>query len=188
MRKLAVFNSVTLDGYFTGKDGDLSWAHAGAEDLEFRDFVASNASGEGTLLFGRITYDMMAASWPTPAAAKNYPDVAEGMNRRTKIVFSRSLEHASWSNTTVKKGDLAREVRDLKEGSGQDLVILGSGSVVAQLAGTGLIDEYQIVVCPVVLGDGRTMFEGAAKRLSLRLAQSRAFSNGKLFLRYEAAT
>jgi dihydrofolate reductase len=187
MRKLVVFNSVSLDGYFTGKDGDLSWAHAGGDDPEFRAFVAKNASGEGTLLFGRITYEMMVAYWPTPAAAKNDPEVAEGMNRAPKIVFSRSLEHASWSNATVRKGDLAREVRDLKEGD-RDLVILGSGSVVAQLAGTGLIDEYQILVCPVVLGEGRTMFEGVARRLSLRLAQSRAFSNGKVFLLYEART
>ncbi len=188
MQKLAVFNSVSLDGYFTGRDGDLGWAHAGGDDPEFRAFVGKNASGEGTLLFGRITYEMMVAYWPTPAAAKNDPEVAEGMNRSPKIVFSRSLEHASWSNASVRKGDLAREVRDLKEGSGPGLVILGSGSVVAQLAGTGLIDEYQVLVCPVVLGEGRTMFEGVAKRLSLRLAQSRAFSNGKVFLRYEART
>src|SRR5690349_13903417 len=113
MRRLAVFNSVTLDGYFTGRDGDLSWAHEGSDDPEFRAFVADNASGEGTLLFGRITYEMMVSYWPTPAAAKNDPQVAEGMNRRAKVVFSRSLEHASWSNATVMRGDLAREVRDL---------------------------------------------------------------------------
>jgi dihydrofolate reductase len=83
------------------------------------------------------------------------------------------------------RGDLAREVRDLKEGP-DDLVILGSGSLVAQLAGADLIDEYQLVVCPVVLGEGRTMFEGVAKRPTLRLAQLRSFSNGRVFLRYEA--
>ena len=187
MRKLAVFNSVTLDGYFTGRDGDLSWAHEGSDDPEFRAFVAGNAGGEGTLLFGRITYEMMVSYWPTPAAAKNDPQVAEGMNRRAKVVFSRSLEHASWSNATVMRGDLAREVRDLKEGSGTDLVILGSGRIVAQLAGTGLIDEYQLLVCPVVLGEGRTMFEGVERPPSLRLTETRAFSNGRVFLRYAAA-
>ena len=187
MRKLAVFNSVTLDGYFTGRDGDLSWAHEGSDDPEFRAFVADNAGGEGTLLFGRITYEMMVSYWPTPAAAKNDPQVAEGMNRRAKVVFSRSLEHASWSNATVMRGDLAREVRDLKEGSGTDLVILGSGRIVAQLAGTGLIDEYQLLVCPVVLGEGRTMFEGVERPPSLRLTEARAFSNGRVFLRYAAA-
>jgi dihydrofolate reductase len=186
MRKLAVFNSVTLDGYFTGKGGDLSWAHEGGDDPELREFTAKNASGGGTLLFGRKTYEMMAAYWPTPAAAKNDPKVAEGMNRMPKIVFSRSLEHASWENTTVMKGDLAREVRDLKDGSGEALVILGSGSIVEQLAGAGLIDEYQLLVTPVVLGEGRTLFEGLERKITLRLAESRAFRNGRVFLRYEA--
>ena len=188
MKRLAVFNSVTLDGYFTGKDGDLSWAHEGSDDPEFRAFVAGNASGDGTLLFGRITYEMMSSYWPTPAAAKNDPQVAEGMNRMRKVVFSRSLEHASWSNSTVMSGDLAREVRDLKDGSGTDLVILGSGSVVAQLAGTGLVDEYQLLVCPVILGEGRTMFEGVERRPALRLMETRAFANGRVFLRYAART
>ncbi|HEY1250469.1 MAG TPA: dihydrofolate reductase family protein [Thermoanaerobaculia bacterium] len=188
MRRLSVFESVTLDGYFTGRDGDLSWAHAGADDPEFGRFIAGNASGEGTLLFGRKTYEMMVAYWPTPAAAKNDPKVAEGMNHMTKHVFSRSLENASWSHTTVMKGDLGHEVVDLKEGAATDLVILGSGSLVAQLAGTGLIDEYQLVVCPVVLGGGRTLFEGLAKRLDLRLTESRAFANGKVFLRYAAGS
>jgi dihydrofolate reductase len=185
MRRLAVFNSVTLDGYFTGKDGDLSWAYAGSDDPEFRQFTAENASGGGTLLFGRKTYEMMASYWPTPAAAKSDPKVAEGMNRMPKIVFSRRLEHASWDNTTVMRGDLTREVGDLKEGYGEGLVILGSGSIVAQLAPAGLIDEYQLMVTPVVLGEGRTMFDGVDKAIALRLTETRSFRNGKVFLRYE---
>jgi len=188
MRRLAVFNSVTLDGYFTGRDGDLSWAHAGSDDPEFREFTAENASGGGTLLFGRKTYDMMASWWPTPAAARSDPKVAEGMNRMPKVVFSRSLEHASWDNTTVMRGDLAREVRDLKDGSGEGLVILGSGSIIGQLARAGLIDEYQLMVTPVVLGEGRTMFEGVDKTIGLRLTESRSFRNGRVFLRYEASS
>lgn len=186
MRKLAVFESVTLDGYFAGKNGDMTWAYAGSDDPEFREFTAGNAGEGGTLLFGRKTYEMMAGYWPTPAAAKNDPKVAEGMNRMPKIVFSRTLDRASWSNTQVLKGDLAKEVRGLKEGSGEGLVILGSGSIVSQLAAEGLIDEYQLVVTPVVLGEGRTIFEGLAKTLSLKLTKIRAFRNGKVFLCYEA--
>lgn len=186
MRRLMVFNSVTLDGYFTGRDGDLSWAHAGSEDPEFRRFTAENAGEGGTLLFGRKTYEMMASWWPTQAAAQSDPKVAEGMNRMPKIVFSRSLEHASWDNTTVMRGDLTREVRDLKEGDGEALVILGSGSLVAQLAQEGLIDEYQLMVTPVVLGEGRTMFDGVGKTIALRLTGSREFRNGRVLLRYEA--
>jgi dihydrofolate reductase len=79
MRKLIVFNNVTLDGYFTGANGDISWAH-GNDDPEFNAFVAGNASGGGQLLLGRITYELMAGYWPTPTAIRNAPLVAEGMN------------------------------------------------------------------------------------------------------------
>lgn len=187
MQKLAVFNSVALDGYFTGKNGDMGWAYAGSDDPEFREFTAGNASGEGTLLFGRKTYEMMASYWPTPAAARNAPQVADGMNRMPKIVFSRTLDRASWDNTRVLKGDLIEEVRRLKERSGEGLVILGSGSLVSQLAPEGLIDEYQMVLTPVVLGEGRTMFETVKKELPLKLTRTRAFRNGKVFLCYEPA-
>src|SRR5437879_5633238 len=118
MRKLAVFNSVSLDGYFTGPNGDFSWAHAGSDDAEFSAFVADNASGGGELLFGRITYELMASYWPTPVAAKNDPVVAEGMNKTPKAVFSRSLDKASWSNTKLLKGDLVAQVAKMKKETG----------------------------------------------------------------------
>jgi len=119
---------------------------------------------------------------------KNNPAVAEGMNRMPKAVFSRTLDKASWSNTMLVKGDLAAEVRKMKTESGPDMVILGSGSIVSQLAQEGLIDEYQIALSPVVLGRGKTMFEGVDKKLSLKLTKSRTFGNGSVFLCYEPAT
>jgi dihydrofolate reductase len=185
MRKLTLFDNVTLDGYFTGADGDFHWAHEGSDDAEFSAFVADNARGGGELLFGRITYELMAAYWPTAMAMKNDPVVAERMNKMPKIVFSRSLDKASWSNTRLMKGDLVSEIRKLKDGSGEGIAILGSGSIVAQLAPHGLIDEYQIVVNPVVLGSGRTMFDGVKSRLNMKLTSSRAFRNGKVFLCYQ---
>ena len=185
MPTLSVFNSVTLDGYFTGPGGDLSWAHAAGEDKEYDAFVSENAGTGGVLVFGRITYQMMASYWPTPAAAQNDPKVAEGMNRMKKIVFSRTLKEASWSNTTLFKGDLETEIRRLKSGPGESLVILGSGSLVAQLARAHLIDEYQLVVTPVVLGKGRTMFEGLDAMQPMKLVRSRVFGNGKTFLSYQ---
>src|SRR6266567_4070656 len=94
MPKLVAFNNVTLDGYFTGRNGDMSWAYAGSEDAEFRNFVADNASGGGVLLFGRITYELMAGYWPTPYALENDPIVADRMNNLPKVVFSRTLEKA----------------------------------------------------------------------------------------------
>lgn len=187
MRRLTVFNNITLDGFFTGADGDFTWAHAGYDDAEFQSFIAGNASGNGELLFGRVTYELMASYWPTPLAMQNDPKVAEGMNRMSKVVFSRTLKEASWSNTRVVGGDVAAEVRKMKGAAGDDMVILGSGSIVAQLAKEGLIDEYQLVVNPVVLGEGRTMFDGMTERLGLQLTRTKAFKNGKVFTCYVPA-
>lgn len=185
MPRLVVFNNVTLDGYFSGRNGDLSWAHQDRKDAEWDEFVAENASTGGRLLLGRVTYELMASYWPTPAASRNDPAVAEGMNRLPKVVFSRTLEEASWSNTKLVKGGLAQEVRTMKEKPGEDITILGSGSLVTQLAPEGLIDEYQIVVHPVVLGTGRTMFDGIEKKLALKRTNVRSFGNGNVLISYE---
>jgi dihydrofolate reductase len=184
MRKLVVFNSVTVDGYFTDANSDISWAKQN-QDAEFQEFVAGNASGGGMLLFGRITYEMMVSYWPTPAAREQNPAVAEGMNKLPKVVFSRTLDTVSWNNTKVVKGDIGAEVRKMKNEPGDDMVILGSGSIVSQMAQNGLVDEYQLVVYPLVLGKGRTLFEGLEDRLSLKLTRTRAFGNGNVLLCYE---
>lgn len=183
MPKLGVFNMVALDGYFVDKNGDMSWAHK--QDSEWNAFAADNAKGGGVLLFGRITYELMMRYWPTPLAAENNPVVAERMNNLPKVVFSRTLDKASWNNTTLVKGDPAAEVRKMKKEPGEDLVILGSGSIVSQLAQEGLIDEYQIVVNPIALGQGRTMFDGIKERLLLKLTKTRTFGNGNVLLCYE---
>ncbi len=188
MRRLGVFNLISLDGYFAGLDGDIRWFKDAAMDPEWEAFITGNASGDGTLLFGRVTYEMMRDFWTTPSAAEMLPAVVRGMNRVHKIVFSRTLEEASWNNTRLVKGDIAAEVRKLKEQPGPNMMILGSGTIVAQLTQERLIDDYQIVVFPVVLGNGRTMFEGVKQNLSLKLASTRTFGNGNVLLCYEAAT
>jgi dihydrofolate reductase len=185
MPRLAVFNNVTLDGYFSGANDDISWAHKASQDPEWDTFVAENASGEARLLLGRKTYELMASYWPTPQAAKNDPAVAKGMNRVEKIVFSRTLKEASWSNTKLVKGGLVEEVRKMKKEPGTDIAILGSGSIVSQLAPEGLIDEYQIVVNPIVIGTGRTMFDGIKEKMSLKGTRVRSFKNGNVVLFYE---
>jgi dihydrofolate reductase len=187
MRKLRVFESVSLDGYFTDANGDLGWAHASPDDRQWNEFVSGNASGGGTLLFGRKTYEMMVSFWPTPAAAQQMPEVAAGMNAMTKLVFSRTLERVSWQHTQLCKGDLLDEVRQLKRGDGSDIVILGSGSLVAQLAPARLIDGYQLVVVPVALGGGRTLFAGIKEPLGLKLTDTRSFDNGNVVLSYQPA-
>jgi len=188
MAKILVFNSVSLDGYFTDENNDMSWAHKDPNDAEWNAFVGENASGGaaggGALLLGRITYELMASFWPTPAAMEMMPVVAKSMNDMTKIVFSRSMKKASWSNTKLVKGDLVAEVRKLKK-SDKDMVILGSGTIVSQLTQARLIDEYQLVVNPIVLGKGRTMFEGVKDKIDLKRTNTRNFKNGNVVLSYE---
>jgi dihydrofolate reductase len=186
MPRLNMFNSISLDGYFTDANNDMRWAHAGADDPELREFTAANAKGASALVFGRITYEMMASFWPTPQAAQAMPDVATGMNRARKYVFSRSLQKADWANTTVLHGDPVAEIARLKREGDLPLTVLGSGSIVKQLTAAGLIDDYQLMVCPVILGGGRTLFAGTTGRPMLKLANSRAFKNGRVFLHYSA--
>ena len=185
MRKLTVFNSTSLDGYFADARSDMSFAHNAHPDREWDAFGEGNASGGGGLVFGRITYELMASFWPTPQAAQQMPAVAERMNSLSKVVFSRTLQRVTWNNTRLAQGSLVDEIRRLKGEPGGDLAILGSGSLVAQLTQHRLIDEYQIVVIPVALGQGRTLFAGVGEPVSLRLVRTRAFSNGNVLLCYE---
>jgi dihydrofolate reductase len=185
MRRLVVFNSVSLDGYFTDANADMNFAHNTHPDAEWDTFVSSNARGGGILLFGRITYELMASFWPTPSAAAIMPVVAERMNNLPKVVFSRTLDKALWKNTKLVKDDMIGEIQKMKRESGEGMAIMGSGSIVSQLAERGLIDEYQIVVIPVALGKGRTMFEGIKVKLPLKLTKTRTFENGNVFLCYE---
>ena len=186
MRRLIAFDMVTLDDCYASTDGDFSWTHRRERDAEWDAFVQGNADSGGELVFGRVTYQMMASWWPTPAAAQNEPAVAERMNALPKFVCSRTLREAAWNNTAVLEGDAIPRLRTLKSEPGADLVILGSGELVASLGPAGLIDEYQLVIVPVVLGRrGRSLFGGFAAGMDLRLARSRRFGNGNMLLCYE---
>ena len=177
-RKLIMFNHVSLDGYFTDAAGDMSWAHA--RDAEWQAFTNENASGDAELLFGRRTYEMMARFWPTPPAKQMLPQVAASMNRMRKHVFSRTLTAVSWQNSALLRGEMAGEVRRLKSQPGPALLIMGSGELVSQLTQDALIDEYQIVTVPLVVGRGRPLFEGVTTRPRLELRKTRAFANGNV--------
>jgi dihydrofolate reductase len=119
-------------------------------------------------------------------ATQNMPTVAEAMNKQPKVVFSRTMNEAKWNNTRLISGDLATEARKLKEESGDDIVIMGSGNLISQLAKLKMIDEYQIALTPVVIGKGKSMFDGVNKT-NLKLTKSRAFGNGTVVLWYEPA-
>jgi len=184
MRKLSVFNFITLHGYVAGPNGDISWHRHGAEE---NAYAAEGLKAGSTLLFGRVTYEMMAGYWPTPMAIKNDPIIAEGMNMADKIVFSRTMKKAGWNNTRLVKDNIAEEIRKMKQKPGKDMTVLGSGSIVTQFAEQGLIDEYQFMVDPVALGDGTPIFKGITHKLDLKLTSTRTFKSGVVLLCYEPA-
>jgi dihydrofolate reductase len=185
MRKLSVFNQISVDGFFKTANGDIGWLHQPDEDAEFKEFTRDNAVSGGVLLFGRKTYETMASFWPTPQAAEQFPDVAKQMNSLPKVVFSKTMDGASWNNTTVVKGDPVVAVKKMKNEPGEPMAILGSGTIVSQLTHAGLIDEYQIMMIPIVLSEGSTMFDRASSMLNLTLTKSRTFRNGRVFLVYQ---
>lgn len=175
------FNMMTLDGFFEGPNQDIAWHNV---DDEFNQYAIDNVSAAGTLLFGRVTYQVMASFWPTPFALESDPVVAGFMNSLPKVVFSRTLDRADWNNTRLVKGDLADEVQRMKEQPGAELCLLGSANVLAQLIAADLVDEHRIMVNPVLLGRGTPLFQAIERPTSLRLAGTRTFQNGNVLLCY----
>jgi len=182
MRKITTFNFTTLDGYFKGPGGDISWHRHGAEEGEY---AAESLQSDNMLLFGRITYEMMSGYWPTPMAMEHDPVVASEMNEAEKIVFSNTLTLAHWNNTTILSGDIIEKIKEIKRSPGKNMTLLGSGTILTQLAEAGLIDEYQVMIDPVVLGEGTPLFKNIGHQLELKLTETRAFSSGVVLLRYE---
>jgi dihydrofolate reductase len=182
MGKLNAFTFVTLNGYFEASPGDISWHKHGGEEAQFS---AESLNSGHTLLFGRVTYEMMASYWPASMAVQNDPVVAGGMNAAEKVVFSRTLENAAWSNTRVVKENIIDEVKRLKQ-QAKNMTLLGSGSIVTQLAEEGLIDTYQIMIDPVALGNGSSLFKGMKGKLDLQLIDSRTFKSGVVLLHYHS--
>jgi dihydrofolate reductase len=187
MRKIILFNLVSLDGYFAGPKGEIDWHNV---DDEFNRFAIQQLDEVGALLFGRITYELMASYWPTPEAVADDPQVANKMNQLPKVVFSRTLNKAEWENSQlVKLGegstDLASEVAKLKQQPGKDLFVFGSSNLAAALIQNDLIDEYRVMVNPVVLGDGIPLFQGIQKPMRLKLQKSKIFANGNVLLYYQ---
>lgn len=182
MRKLNVFNFVTLNGFYKGPQEDISWHRHGGDENEV---ATEGLSSDSIILLGRVTYEMMASYWPTPEALRDNPEVAKGMNASDKIVFSKTLKKASWNNTKIVKGDIVEEARKMKQTAGKDMIVLGSGSIVTQFADHGLIDEYLIMIDPVALGQGTPIFNGLSRKLDLTLTNSKTFKSGVVFLTYK---
>jgi dihydrofolate reductase len=137
------------------------------------------------LVFGRVTYQLMAGFWPTPNAVKNDPVVAGLMNRLPKIVFSRTLEKAEWNNTRLVRDHVAEEIAKLKQQPGKDIAVFGSANLLSTLMQLDLIDEHRIMVNPVILGDGTPLFKKSTGKQNLKLVRTRTFGNGNVLLCYQ---
>jgi dihydrofolate reductase len=179
MSRLILWNLITLDGFFEGaKSWDLDWQNlVWGEELEALSIEQLRQAD--ALLFGRVTYQGMAAHWQTATG-----EVAGHMNRLPKIVFSSKLEEVEWKNTRLVRRNMEAEVKTLKLQGKKSIFVFGSGQLCSGLLEAELVDEVRLGVVPIVLGRGRTLFGRDLERVKMRLLESRSLSNGCLILRY----
>lgn len=181
MRKLIMWNIVTLDGYFEGvKNWELPWLEqVWGEELE--QFSLEQLGAADMLVFGRVTYEGMAAYWTTAQGA-----IADYMNKLPKLVCSRTLQMAKWNNTTLVKDNVAVEIARLKQQGSGNMLVFGSANLSRTLMNERLFDEYRIGIAPVIHGRGRLLFSDGHNPQSLQLHEARALSTGCAILRYLA--
>lgn len=183
MRKVILFNLMSLDGFFEGPKRNIEWHNV---DDEFNDFAIEQVSSADGLIFGRVTYELMASYWPTDEAIRSDPIIAEWMNKLPKYVFSHTLERTDWTNTTLVNGDAAVELRKIKSQPGRDLFVFGSADLSTTLIQNNLIDEYRVLVNPILLGQGMPLFHGLRESVKLQHVSTRTFKNGNVLLTYQA--
>ena len=191
MRKLVLSTHVTLDGFASGPDGELDWHFSHWND-EMEEAVAEQLSTVDTILAGRITYEAMADYWPATAAdpegRRKDIQFAEWMNRVAKIVFSRKLssfdvEAMHWNNTRLIKGGIVEKIEALKKEQGRDMIIWGGVSILQTFIKSGIVDEYNIWIAPVILGKGKPLFNDPAA-LELELIRTKTFRSGVTLVCY----
>lgn len=194
-RRLVAFLAVTADGYHEGPGHELDW-HNAPDTAEsgfsvgsgFRDLDDPRADEADTLLFGGVTYELMASYWPTPAAKEADPQIAARMNGLPKVVISRTLQRAEWANSRLISNDVTGEIAALKQQPGKDILILGSSTLTGFLLERGMVDELRLLINPIILGAGRSVLEGVQGRIPLVLTDSTAFPAGNVLLRYQPAS
>jgi len=188
MRKVIVTMWVTLDGFIAGPNDDMSWIIVDDAMGAYEDAMVSAAD---TLVLGRVTYQSFAGAWPhvpdNPAASEGEKEYARKVNSLRKIVFSKTLETVEWNNSTLLHEINPDDIVALKNEVGKDIVIYGSASIVQALTTLGLIDEYQLLVHPVVLGGGKRLFKEGSDRTALRLVETKTFDSGVVLLSYQPA-
>ena len=181
MRKIIFQVAVSLDGYFEGPNNELDWHNV---EEQFNHYAIEFLRSLDLLLFGRTNYQMMEAYWTTRQAKKDDPVVAGFMNSLPKIVFSKQLHHVTWENTKLINDHVEEEIKQLKNMPGKNIAIFGGSDFVTSIIPSGLIDEYRIMVCPVFLGGGKTLFGGIRERLQLDLEKTEKFKSGNIMLYY----
>lgn len=172
----------SLDGFFEGPNHEIDWHNV---DEEFNEFAIKQLNEIDTLLFGRVTYQLMANYWPTTSAKEDDPIVSELMNKLPKIVFSKTLSTVDWNNTKLVKDNIKEVVTDLKLQSKKDIAIFGSSNLSVTLLELKLIDEIRIIVNPVILGDGKSLFNGIKNKLNFELLKTKVFNSGNILLYYK---
>ena len=186
MSKIITTTWVSLDGFIAGPNGEMDWVIVDDEMGQYEFDVVSAAD---TLLLGRITYQSFAGSWPfvpdNPNASEGEKAYARMLNAMRKIVFSKTLPSVEWNNSSLLKEVLPAEIAKLKQESARDMLIYGSASIVQALTNHGLIDEYQVLVHPVVLGGGKPLFRDIKERQKLKLVKTKAFPSGVIGLYYQ---
>ncbi len=176
MRKLIIWDMVTVDGFFEGPENDIDWF---VFDQELENYIRETQAEAETLIFGRKTYELMSGYWPS---AEGW--IADFMNSIEKIVFSRTLASADWNNTTLFKGNVAEEVSRLKAKEGGDIFVFGSADLTSTLMRHRLIDEYHIGINPVLLGRGSPLFKENSDRMTLKHLETRTLKSGVVILHY----
>jgi len=177
MRKVIMWNMVSIEGLFEAPGHDLSWF---VFDDELGNYITDSQQGADLLLFGRVTYEMMAAYWPSAEG-----QIADFMNTVEKVVFSRTLKSADWNNTRLVADDVPGEVARLKQQNGGDIFVFGSADLAATLVRHGLVDEYRFGFNPVLLGSGTPLFKGGFDRISLNLVRAMPLKSGVVIMHYE---
>ncbi|MBM9499186.1 dihydrofolate reductase [Leptospira sp. 201903071] len=182
MRKIIFQMMVSVDGYYEGPNKEIDWH---VVDDEFNEYAFDFLNQLDTLIFGRITYELMANYWPTEEAIKNDPLVANRMNEIEKVVVSRTLTNPKWKNSRRIQGNPEEEIRKIKQQPGKDIAIFGSSDLALSLIRAGLIDEFRILINPVLLGKGKPLFLGLPNSYKLKLKQTRIFKSGNILLSYQ---
>lgn len=171
---------MSLDGFFEGPNKDLDWF---VPDEEFFGYAKDFLRTVDTILFGRATYQHMAAYWPFAPA----DEIADKMNNLSKVVFSRRLTTVEWNNSRFVRDDAAEEVAKLRQQAGADMVVFGSATLASSLLQAGLVDEYRVILSPVLIGEGNPLFRNIEERLNLRLSGTKSFGSGVVVLYYQCA-